>query len=154
MLVCVCVCAFNHDQEYIFHCTVCIVLFTFLFIFWNSATTTVIHRPHGDSMLVIRPSVHKKNRPPSQQFTNNPVIAQASTTSTTTKLPNFTNTVLHLDTAASTSTGKNCAFPLFFCIRILAVWQTKRKKTTKLKCRYRVMTAKCVAFSSLSIADI
>lgn len=83
----------------------------------NSATaSTVIHRPHGDSMLVIRPSVNKKNRPPSSQqhLTKKPVTidqtaaASTITTTKTTKLPNFSNTALHLETAASTSTGKNC----------------------------------------------
>lgn len=100
------------------HCRVyCFLFFLSVFFFSlldfrNSATTTtVIHRPHGDSMLVIRPSVQKKNRPPSQHFTKNPVTAQASTiTTTSTKLPNFTNTVLHLETAASTSTGKIFAY--------------------------------------------
>lgn len=114
-------------------------------------------------MLVIRPSVHKKNRPPSQQFTRNPVIAQASTiTTTTTKLPNFTNTVLHLDTAASTSTGKIVLFLLLPHLLILIILYSRlccserEKKTAELKCRYRVMTAKCVLFFlylSLSTAN-
>lgn len=81
-----------------------------------SATTTVIHRPHGDSMLVIRPSVIKHKQRPSTQYTHQhitkkPAVTQttSSTIKTPTKtphLPNFTNSVSDLDTAASISTGK------------------------------------------------
>lgn len=85
-----------------------------------SATTTVIHRPHGDSMLVIRPSVNKHKQRPLPPLTNHhttkkPAVTQ---TSSTTNLPNFTNTATDLDTAASISTGlfSKCSIVLSFCI--------------------------------------
>lgn len=72
-------------------------------VFLISGTTTIIHRPHGDSMLVIRPSVNNRPLQSNLQTTKKPIIPQ--TTKSSANKQNQTNA--DLDTSSSSSTGNH-----------------------------------------------
>lgn len=81
-------------------------LFKIYGFFFNSGTTTVIHRPHGDSMLIIRPSVNK-NKPlqtTDKPISKKPIVAQ--TTSLSLNSFDSANVITDLDTASSSTSGK------------------------------------------------
>lgn len=115
------------------------ILFVF-FLFYSGST--VIHRPHGSGMLVIRPSNQKRPTSQSHSYaysTKKPIIIQSTATSATS--PNLSeNTVPDLDTASSISTGKITLNSFF-------LW-----KSDKMIFSFRFMESKC-AYNTMACND-
>ncbi|XP_055309194.1 serine proteinase stubble [Sitodiplosis mosellana] len=114
-------------------------------------TTTIIHRPHGDSMLIIRPSVNK-NRPlqtADKYFTKKPTVAQ--TTNLWINSHNLTNVITDLDAASSSSTGlwNQDAHTTQWQVTTQPNFVTKPKPTEKLPSRPKPKPTKKPIVSAL-----
>lgn len=72
--------------------------------FFSSSTTTVIHRPHGDSMLIIRPSVNKNQL--IQSMVQQTMKKPPKPCDISTNVLNLPSVSTDLDAASSSTAGK------------------------------------------------